>query len=148
MYYDFYIFSTRRSPIPSPIKPYTNSPYTNSPYTNSPYTNSPYGYLQLQNSCYVGTVDTWLIWNLMGGARYTSAATAASPSPSTAANVPAPGSSQATPTSGSGRSSSSPSATSAMSNYITDVTNASRTMFMNLKTLQWDVEVSLPLPWG
>ena len=39
----------------------------------------------------VGTVDTWLIWNLTG-----------------------------------------------RKNYITDVTNASRTMLMNISTLKWD----------
>merc|ERR1712168_1425657 len=42
----------------------------------------------------IGTVDTWLIWNLTGRKSYT-----------------------------------------------TDVTNASRTMLMNLKTLEWDSEL-------
>jgi glycerol kinase len=44
-----------------------------------------------------GTMDSWLIWNLTGGAK-------------------------------SGR-------------HVTDVTNASRTMLMNLKTLQWDKKI-------
>ena len=48
---------------------------------------------QEENTLMVGTVDTWLIWNLSGG------------------------------------------------NYVTDVTNASRTMLMNLKTLDWDQEL-------
>ena len=42
----------------------------------------------------VGTVDTWLIWNL-----------------------------------------------TSRKSHVTDVTNASRTMLMNLKTLQWDDEL-------
>ncbi len=44
-------------------------------------------------SCCFGTIDSWLIWNLTGGA------------------------------------------------HITDVTNASRTMLMNLKTLDWDADL-------
>lgn len=46
-------------------------------------------------SCLAGTVDSWLIWNLTGGA----------------ANGGV---------------------------HVTDVTNASRTMLMNLRTCQWD----------
>ena len=45
-----------------------------------------------QNECAFGTVDSWLLWNLLGN----------------------------------------------KSVHATDVTNASRTMLMNLKTLQWD----------
>jgi glycerol kinase len=48
--------------------------------------------------CMVGTVDSWLIWNLTGGV------------------------------SGQGV-------------HVTDVTNASRTMLMNLRTCQWDREL-------
>lgn len=49
----------------------------------------------IQNeTCYFGTVDTWLLWNLTGG--------------------PAGG------------------------KHITDVTNASRTMLMNIEDLRWD----------
>nr|CAD7400598.1 unnamed protein product [Timema cristinae] len=47
-----------------------------------------------EKSCYFGTVDTWLIWNLTGGKDG--------------------------------------------GLHITDVTNASRTMLMNIKTLKWD----------
>jgi glycerol kinase len=45
-----------------------------------------------------GNIDTWLIWNLTGGAKCGGV-------------------------------------------HVTDVTNASRTMLMNLKTLQWDSEI-------
>lgn len=47
-----------------------------------------------EKRCLVGTIDTWLTWNLTGG-----------------------------PNGGL---------------HITDVTNASRTLLMNLETLQWD----------
>ncbi|KAI5743398.1 hypothetical protein M8J77_017716 [Diaphorina citri] len=47
-----------------------------------------------QNRCCIGTVDTWIIWNLTGGKD-------------------------------GGK-------------YITDVSNASRTMLMNIETLEWD----------
>lgn len=47
--------------------------------------------------CLVGTIDTWLTWNLTGGPN-------------------------------GGR-------------HITDVTNASRTLLMNLETLQWDPQL-------
>ncbi|XP_055314073.1 glycerol kinase-like isoform X2 [Sitodiplosis mosellana] len=48
-------------------------------------------------TCLVGTIDSWLVWNLTGG-----------------------------PNGGL---------------HITDVTNASRTLLMNLETLQWDAEL-------
>ncbi|CAK1588583.1 unnamed protein product [Parnassius mnemosyne] len=47
-----------------------------------------------KGTCYFGTVDTWIIWNLTGG-----------------------------PNGGK---------------HVTDVTNASRTMLMNIETLKWD----------
>lgn len=47
--------------------------------------------------CLVGTIDTWLTWNMTGG-----------------------------PNGG---------------HHITDVTNASRTLLMNLETLQWDEQL-------
>lgn len=50
-----------------------------------------------ERRCLIGTVDSWLLWNLTGGA--------------------------------SGGI------------HITDVTNASRTMLMNISTLQWDAEI-------
>lgn len=49
-----------------------------------------------------GTVDTWLLWNLTGGARGDGGQAAA---------------------------------------YVTDVTNASRTLLMDLRTQQWDPEL-------
>jgi len=49
-----------------------------------------------ENRCMIGTVDTWLIWNLTGGAENKDSV------------------------------------------YVTDVTNASRTMLMNIETLKWD----------
>lgn len=51
-----------------------------------------------------GTIDTWLLWNLTGGAR-----------------VPADGEHRAL--------------------HVTDVTNASRTLLMDLCSLQWDEEL-------
>lgn len=48
----------------------------------------------LRGTLMMGTVDTWLIWNLTGRKR-----------------------------------------------YVTDVTNASRTMLMNIRTLQWDPDL-------
>ncbi|KAM9992808.1 hypothetical protein ACTFIY_010247 [Dictyostelium cf. discoideum] len=47
-----------------------------------------------RGDCLMGTIDSWLVWNLTGG-----------------------------------------------KSHITDVTNASRTMLMNLKTLSWDKEL-------
>lgn len=49
------------------------------------------------NRCLFGTIDSWLIWNLSGGAIHPDRA-----------------------------------------RHVTDVSNASRTMLMNLKTLKWD----------
>lgn len=46
------------------------------------------------NRCRIGTVDTWVVWNLTGGRR---------------GGI-----------------------------HVTDVTNASRTLLMNIDTLQWD----------
>lgn len=51
--------------------------------------------------CCIGTIDSWIIWNLSGGARSEAAGTAV---------------------------------------HVTDVTNASRTMLMDLKTRQWSEE--------
>lgn len=45
-------------------------------------------------TCLIGTIDTWLVWNLTGGVNG--------------------------------------------GLHVTDVTNASRTLLMNLDTLQWD----------
>ncbi|XP_031622466.1 glycerol kinase-like isoform X1 [Contarinia nasturtii] len=50
-----------------------------------------------EKRCLIGTIDTWLVWNLTGG-----------------------------PNGGQ---------------HITDVTNASRTLLMNLETLQWDTDL-------
>jgi glycerol kinase len=50
-----------------------------------------------ENRAIVGTIDTWIIWNLTGGTN--------------------------------------------KGKHITDVTNASRTMLMNLKTLNWDESI-------
>ncbi|HEX7491463.1 MAG TPA: glycerol kinase GlpK [Candidatus Limnocylindrales bacterium] len=57
-----------------------------------------------------GTIDTWVIWNLTGGAGGTGAA-------------------------GDAGGGAKPGI------HITDVTNAGRTMLMNLHTLDWDVEM-------
>lgn len=48
-------------------------------------------------TCFIGTVDSWLVWNLTGGVNG--------------------------------------------GQHITDVTNASRTLLMNLDTLDWDPEI-------
>jgi glycerol kinase len=56
-----------------------------------------------------GTIDTWLIWNLTGGA--------------------------------GGRGCGCPGRQSVDAVHVTDVTNASRTMLMNLQTLDWDDEM-------
>ena len=61
-----------------------------------------------------GTVDTWLLWNLTGGAGSSGA-----------------GSGSAV----SGRAGSGGAA------HVTDVTNASRTMLMDLATFDWDAEL-------
>jgi glycerol kinase len=60
-----------------------------------------------------GTIDSWVIWNLTGGAG----------------------------PSGSGPSGAGPSGAGPSGVHVTDVTNASRTMLMNLHTLDWDDEM-------
>src|ERR1035437_8358471 len=59
-----------------------------------------------------GTIDTWLIWNLTGGA----------------GGADAPGEA-------AGKSAGRAAV------HVTDVTNASRSMLMNLRTLDWDDEI-------
>jgi len=59
-----------------------------------------------------GTIDTWLIWNLTGG-------------PEGSGGADAPGVA-------AGKSAERAAV------HVTDVTNASRTMLMNLRTLDWD----------
>ncbi|MCK4451131.1 MAG: glycerol kinase GlpK [Anaerolineae bacterium] len=69
-----------------------------------------------------GNVDTWVIWNLTGGPQ---------------GNTPSPSKGDALSLSKGGA-------------HVTDVTNASRTMLMNLRTLDWDDELleilSIPRP--
>ena len=59
-----------------------------------------------------GTIDSWIIWNLTGGDMASLASSSSSSSFSPARPVPAPV-------------------------HVTDVTNASRTMLMDLQTLRW-----------
>jgi glycerol kinase len=64
-----------------------------------------------------GTIDTWVIWNLTGGAGAATAGHAGEGGRSGEGGARAPGI------------------------HITDVSNASRTMLMNLRTLGWDDEM-------
>jgi glycerol kinase len=57
-----------------------------------------------------GTIDSWVIWNLTGGA-------------------------------GAGRSNSGGAAKGPKGVHVTDVSNASRTMLMDLRTLDWDADM-------